>query len=59
MTLSLASSESLLMIIAQEFVQEVDGFVGDIPLVLGRDEPRPRPLGVALWGWSQRLNGWR
>ena len=48
--LGLASGESLLMIIAQEFVQEVDGFVRDVPLVLRRNEPRPRSLGVALLG---------
>jgi len=47
-TLSLASGEALLMIIAQELVQEVDGFVRDIPLVLGCNKPRPRPLGVTL-----------
>ena len=47
-TLSFTSGEALLMIIAQELVQEINGFVRYIPLVLRRNEPRPRPLSVAL-----------
>jgi hypothetical protein len=47
MTLSLPSSESFLMVITQELVQKVDGFVRDIPLVLGCNKPRPWPLSVA------------
>lgn len=43
------------MIIAQEFVQEINGFVRDVPLVLRRYEPRPRPLGVALLGRTSEI----
>jgi len=48
--LSFASTEAFLVIVAQELVQEVNGFVRDIPLVLRRDKSCPRPLGVTLVG---------
>ena len=48
--LRFASSEALLMIVAQELVQEVNGLVRDIALVLRRDKSCPRSLGVALVG---------
>ena len=50
MTLSLTSGESLLVVITEELVQKVNGLVGDIPLVLRRNEPCPRPLSVAVYG---------
>lgn len=30
------------MVVAKEFVQEINGFVRDVPLVLGSDESSPR-----------------
>lgn len=42
----LERGQPLLVIEAQEAVEEVDAVVRDVALVLGRDEARPRLLGV-------------
>lgn len=39
--LGLLGGEALLVVVAQQLVQKVDGFVGDEPLVLRRDEAVP------------------
>lgn len=40
--LRFTSGESVLMVIAEEFVQKINGFVCDIPLILGGNEASPR-----------------
>jgi hypothetical protein len=45
--LRLLGRNTLLVIIPQKPVEEVDRFVRDEPLVLGRDEPRPWPPRIA------------
>jgi len=42
MCLSFTSSQTFLVVVAEELVQEINGLVGDIPLVLRGDETSPR-----------------
>jgi hypothetical protein len=38
-----------LVVVAKELVQEIYGFVGDVPLVLGSDESSPRFPWIPAW----------
>lgn len=40
--LALLGRQPLLVVVPEQLVQKVDGLIGDVPLVLGRDEARPR-----------------
>lgn len=42
MRLCFTSSQAVLMVIAEELVQEIDGFVRDISLIFGSNEASPR-----------------
>lgn len=42
MLLALLRRQPFLMIISQQLVQKVDRLVGNVSLILGRDEARPR-----------------
>lgn len=48
MCLRFTRSEALLMIVAEEPVQEIDRLVRDVPLVLRGSEPGPSFLRVAV-----------
>lgn len=37
------------MVVAKELVQEINGFVGDVTLVLGSDESSPRFPWIPAW----------
>lgn len=47
MRLCFPRSETLLVVVPQQLVQEVYRFVGDVPLILRRNKPRPSLLRVA------------
>jgi len=42
MGLCFSSGQTVLMVVAKELVQEINGFVRDVPLVLRSDESSPR-----------------
>lgn len=50
MGLSLLGCQSLLVVIAEKLVQEVDCFIRDVALVLRSNEPCPRLFLVSVNG---------
>ena len=42
MRLRLTSGQAVLMVVAEELVQEIDGFVRDVSLIFGSNEASPR-----------------
>jgi len=47
--LCFTSGQTVLVIIAEKFIQKINGFVCDIPLILGGNEARPRFPLVPAW----------